>query len=469
MNALQRNSGCDFPVWLLPTRIRSAVEEAIAVTQAPPALVVSSALAAASLSVQAKFTVKRLNGLISPCSLYLITFAESGERKTTVDQLFFSPFRTFEAEVAKRHVKVFSEEGGSQVAEDESTVEKVRILYSDVTPAAFLAGLNVNSSSAGLCDDEAGRIFSGRLIDDLGLLNKLWNGSDISVDRRHETLSIKSPRCTISWMVQPQVFRRFMDRKGEDARGIGFLARCLLSYPVSTQGTRFLRNQPDFVAIPVFGNRVMELLNEQVNFFGSNSSELVGRVELSFSNPAQASWESIFNNVEYSIQPGGAFCEARDYASKVAENIARLAGVFHAFEGHEGTKISDATLYSASEVVLWYAREFIRLFSPPSPHDVIYEYARLLDAWLIDFCKTTGLSYIHRNDLLQLGPNKLRSRDILNIAVQRLAETNRVMCRTVFPPVDGRKYLKGTHVLELNDAYYGQIARGNQPFGFTPL
>lgn len=85
-----------FPLWALPPTIRSAVQESMDVTRAPAALVASSALAAASLAVQAKYDVQRLNGLVSPCSLYIITFAESGERKTTVDRMFFSPFGEFE-------------------------------------------------------------------------------------------------------------------------------------------------------------------------------------------------------------------------------------------------------------------------------------------------------------------------------------------------------------------------------------
>lgn len=91
----------DFPVWALPPLIRGAVEEAIAVTQAPNALIVSSALAAASLAVQTKFDVRRYNGLVSPCSLFFITIAESGERKTTVDKFFFSPFLEFEETVSQ--------------------------------------------------------------------------------------------------------------------------------------------------------------------------------------------------------------------------------------------------------------------------------------------------------------------------------------------------------------------------------
>lgn len=91
----------DFPVWALPPLIRGAVEEAAAVTQAPAALIASSALAAASLAVQTKFDVRRYNGLTSPCSLFFITIAESGERKTTVDKFFFSPFWEFEESVSQ--------------------------------------------------------------------------------------------------------------------------------------------------------------------------------------------------------------------------------------------------------------------------------------------------------------------------------------------------------------------------------
>lgn len=142
---------------------------------------------------------------------------------------------------------------------------KIRLLYADATPAAFLAGLHNNSRSAGLSEDEAARMFIGRLVDDLGLLNKIWNGSDITFDRKYESFRIRAPRCTISWMVQPVVFKRFMERKGEDARGIGFLARCLVCYPLSTQGTRFLRSLPENLdAIQQFSDRIFELLNDQI-------------------------------------------------------------------------------------------------------------------------------------------------------------------------------------------------------------
>lgn len=467
---LQTQAANLFPLADLTPKIRAAVLEGIDITQAPPALVASSGLAAASLAVQTKFNVKRLDNLISPCALYFIAFAESGERKTTADRIFFDSFREFEqtTESPFKNMKNTDITNETNTQGDENVSEAIRLIYADTTTAAFLAGLHNNSNSAALCEDEAGRIFNSRIIDDLGLLSKLWNGSDIYVDRKYGSFKVRDPRCTISWMVQPAIFKKYMERKGDDARGIGFLARCLVCYPQSTQGTRFLRGQPkQHNEIEKFRNHITKLLNDQKNLFLKHQQESNnGKTELSFSPEAQVEWETIFNNIEYAILPGGVFCEARDYAAKVAENIARLAGIFHAFEGYEGTQISIETLRSAARVVLWYASEFVRLFSPPSPAEVINGYARLLDEWLIQYTKSSGQLVINKNHLLQLGPNQLRSRDMLNIAIQRLMETNRIGCAPVHLGMNGRISQKATQILQLNAGYYGQLSRGLQPFGW---
>lgn len=62
-----------------------------------------------------------------------------------------------------------------------------------------------------------------------------------------------------------------------------------------------------------------------------------------------------------------------------------MAGVFHAFEGYEGTEISEETLHRAAQVVLWYAAEFLRLFTPPGPVDILNDQALKLDNWLIEY------------------------------------------------------------------------------------
>ncbi|TGC09898.1 hypothetical protein CRG93_04525 [Escherichia sp. E2593] len=81
----------EFPLRSLPPLIRDAVIEAQQITQAPMGLVASSALGAVSLVCQHQIDVCRLNNLRGPVSLFLLTLAESGERKTAVDKLLMEP------------------------------------------------------------------------------------------------------------------------------------------------------------------------------------------------------------------------------------------------------------------------------------------------------------------------------------------------------------------------------------------
>lgn len=439
-----------FPIYYLPPIIRGAVEDAQATTQAPLGLVCSAAFAATSLAVQTKYRVRRRNGLSSPCSLILVTIAESGERKTTVENLFFSPIREFQRTLNSR----------PQNPDGETTEPRsgLRLLYSDVTPQAFLYGLHRNGRSAGLIDDEAGRILSGPMVDDLGLLNKVWNGGDISVDRRSGSFEVLSPRATISWLVQPAIFKKFMDRKGDEARGIGFLARTLTCFPPTTQGTRFIGCEaPSSEKITRFQARITELLTQQQTaLIDQNDPE---EIELTFSDEAQFAWNNVYNQIEAAIQPGGAFCETRDYASKVAENIARMAGIFHVIEGHPGHEISLLTLNSATGVVLWYADEFVRLFSP-NPMEELQRDAQVLDSWLIEFVRRYQTLALDKNLLLQRGPNALRNRDRLGWALDLLRSTGRIEINVIG---------KRKHVIYLNDAYYGAIVRGQQPWNFPAL
>lgn len=88
----------DYPVHRLPGIIGQAVQEVADYTQAPVALVAASALSAVSAVVQTYFSVSRNSKLHGPASLFLLTVAESGERKSSVDGLFMQPIRDWEAQ-----------------------------------------------------------------------------------------------------------------------------------------------------------------------------------------------------------------------------------------------------------------------------------------------------------------------------------------------------------------------------------
>ena len=85
-----------FPVFSLTPILQNAVFEMQNNTKAPFPLIVSSALGMMSLVAQGLIDVQLPYGQVRPVSLFLIAIADSGERKTTCDQLFTRVIRDFE-------------------------------------------------------------------------------------------------------------------------------------------------------------------------------------------------------------------------------------------------------------------------------------------------------------------------------------------------------------------------------------
>ncbi|HBH8999926.1 TPA: DUF3987 domain-containing protein, partial [Escherichia coli] len=96
-------NGHPFPVNAFPQIIRNAIYEVEQHTQAPQGLIAASALGVISLACQNRIDVCRLTNLRSPVSLYLLTLAESGERKSTVDKMLMKPLYQLEEELFDKY------------------------------------------------------------------------------------------------------------------------------------------------------------------------------------------------------------------------------------------------------------------------------------------------------------------------------------------------------------------------------
>ncbi len=99
----------NYPLQSLPITIREAVEEVCNFTKAPFAMVAASAISAISLAIQAHVDVKRAENLLGPCSLFMLTVADSGERKSTCDTFFLKSIRDYEAKVMEEKKSEISE------------------------------------------------------------------------------------------------------------------------------------------------------------------------------------------------------------------------------------------------------------------------------------------------------------------------------------------------------------------------
>lgn len=85
----------DYPVAALGDLLGPAVERMAEVMGVPQAMAAQSVLATSALATQGHANVQ-LDGRVYPLSLYLLTIAASGDRKTAVDKLALQPAREWE-------------------------------------------------------------------------------------------------------------------------------------------------------------------------------------------------------------------------------------------------------------------------------------------------------------------------------------------------------------------------------------
>ncbi|WP_420997422.1 YfjI family protein [Cupriavidus sp. 30B13] len=450
-----------FPVMALPPLIRNAVLNAQSKTQAPMGLAALSALSAVSVVCQDLADVRRMQGLESPCSLYMLGFGVSGERKTQLDKYLMKAIRESDDrmevdrdERERRHnarmegwsikKNVLREEYRKAVKQGKQTeglekrlegleVEKpvkplsLRLLYSDATPEAIAFGLYENWPAAGIVSDEAGAILNGRAASGLAMLNKLWDGASLSVDRRSsESFTVHNARLTISLMVQPGIFEQFMHAHGDAAREIGFFARFLVAYPESTQGTRYLLDTSESdvginfsSGIEDFGVRVEELLHQNRSNINRGCQ---GRPVVELSVEAQKIWRDYYNNLESEILPWGVLYSVKEAAAKMAENVARMAALFHIFERSSGF-ISSENVNRAINICNWFGGEFIAVFVDQKASREKLD-AEVLERWIRQRVIASGHAMgpgIRKNEILQSGPlrhQKLRIEQALDYLVR---------------------------------------------------
>jgi len=216
--------------------------------------------------------------------------------------------------------------------------------------------LDVNNPNGCLLTSEANSIFSGKALGELDKLNTLWDGGTVNVDRvSRGNINLAGARLTLSLMAQPSVIAKFMAKRGEEARGTGFLARFLVVKPRPMAGQRVHVSGQQHTQLrqQEFNARILECMKLTVS-----SSE---RQVLRFSEPAADFWYKCSQYLEQEMQENGLYYYAKDHASKLLENVTRLSAILHAFEkpSELDKDIDLATLEFAWKFTLVCSKHFI--------------------------------------------------------------------------------------------------------------
>jgi hypothetical protein len=244
--------------------LREPAEAIATATEAPLAMCAGSVLAVASLAVQGLRDVETLAGT-APASLFVLTVAESGERKSTADKMAMRGVRAFEADLRAGHDEdLRSYRDASDIYEAErkrimgnknadaaskradlarlakpEPPLKPHIVASAPTVEGIVRHLPELRPSLGIMTEEGGGFIGGHAmraenrLATCASLSSMWDGSPLDRWRAGDGVSCHvGRRFAAHVMVQPIAAEALLS--DPMANGQGLLARFLTCRPPST-------------------------------------------------------------------------------------------------------------------------------------------------------------------------------------------------------------------------------------------
>ncbi|AXI45793.1 hypothetical protein C1J03_06960 [Sulfitobacter sp. SK012] len=422
-------------------------------TQAPAAIAMQSVLAVVSTATQGLGDVESLHGHV-PISLFALTIAQSGERKSACDALATGAIKQVDQERERQYrraKRVFEAEliefqkgkrrkpsNDFDVLEDEFKDSEVNLvpepplvptlLVSDVTIEGLHRRLETGTPSVAVMTDEGGQFFGGHSMKRENALktaagfSKLWDGSPISKSRASSEPSVLyGKRVSLHLMIQPGVAQTVVgDPTMKDQ---GLLSRILIAWPDSKIGSRKIRKDPSRIAEEIeakatlytFNERIKELLNLELSVHPETRADLDLR-QLPLSEQARAKLEEFYNRVEQASNKGEAFEYIAGFAAKAPEMAARIAGVQTFYADAGAIEITEEMISNGIAMMEWYLSEMQRVSDTGRPDEELCT-AEDLRQWVV---KRWQGDFIDKRTMMKNGPGHLRDGNTLHRGIQKL-------------------------------------------------
>jgi hypothetical protein len=344
----------EFPVATLGPKLGAAAQALATAVQCPNAIAANAVLACAAVTVQG-FANVRVDGRETPLSLYILTIASSGERKTAVDRLATAPIydhqKLVQAEY-NRQMKNYQAQIKSlpkNAIEPDAPIDPT-VLISDFTTDAMIRNLIHGRPSQGIFMSEGGTFFGGyamgkeQRLRTSTMLSAVHSGEPISQTRVTGRHSANSRRLSAHIQAQPEVVRDFVGDEMLQAQGL--LQRFLMSEPPSRIGSR-LYTRHDISRDPAYQAYIAQMNALLARPLPTDEDgDLIPRT-IELSEAAYKLWISAYNDIEQASAPDGFLENYQAYASKLPEQILRIAGVICLFEEPDAIEVSETIMRGA--------------------------------------------------------------------------------------------------------------------------
>ena len=459
----------EYPVDALGQVLGPAAKAINDMVQAPLAICAQSVLATATLAVQGFADVALPIGQPRPISQYFISVAESGERKTTADDLALAPVRQHEEALLDAHdsnlityrskrdvwdrqrAAILKSKNLVDGKKKEQALNELgsppdpplvpMLTVQEPTYEGLVRLLVEGQPSVGIYSSEGGRLIEGhamsrdhRLKTAAGL-SEIWDGTSIRRARQGDgAFIVPGRRVSMHLLVQPEIAMHLLADPMLTAQGL--LSRILIVIPASASGTRMWHEpKPESQdAIKMYHTRLLEIFKTPLPLKEGKPNQLTPR-RLPLSNAAKSEWIDFADTVEVHIGPGGPLELIRAMANKLPEHAARMAAVLALVDDLDCVELSVDHMEAGRRLAEFYASEAMRLVSLGATNPDLVLAAKLL-AWLHGGWKK---DLITLPDIYQRGPSAIRDKRTANHIVNVLVDHGELV------QVDGGAEIDGKH------------------------
>ena len=416
-----------FPFHALGPVLGSAARAIANDVQAPDSLAGGSVLAAASLAVQPLANVMLPHGQRCPLSVFVLTGAGSGDRKSAVDSVACKEVEEVRRNQARAHAKamaLYDAEMGEKKPKDPTPAKPAP--QSITTGNATIEGickLLKFQSSLGVFSAEGGEMLGGHSLRDdkrssgLAFYLKGWSGESLDSLRGGDGLTVLlGRRIAMHVLVQPVLLRELLC--DPLAQGQGLLARCLIAQPETLAGHRLFQhtNPEENPAVIAYNERIGALLRTSPELWPEGDGFELKPRDLYMGDDARALWIAFYNEIERQQANGSELEGARPFASKAAEHAARIAGIITMVDNPKATRITSQAMDGAIQVTAFYLTEHLRL-TGAGRQERVDNNLRMLLEWM-----TARGPVVPQKDVLQRTPRPLRNLKAsgINLLLQEL-------------------------------------------------
>ncbi|WP_316354710.1 YfjI family protein [Candidatus Trichorickettsia mobilis] len=381
-------------------------------------------------------------GEIKPISCFFLTIAESGERKTSCDNVMLKTVRDYEEELRKENsvdlqawendCTTWKREYELILREQKSTNGSRDIIKSKLDalgakPVSPLVPLIVcpdptfeglcklmitSRPSLGIFSSEGGQFVGGygmsadNKIRTAAALSEMWDGEPIKRVRGGDgTIILAGKRLSMHLMVQPNIGTNFLSDIALKDQGL--CSRLLISYPLTTIGTRFQHEvkSESVEALTTFNQIIDKIFRLPLPIKDGCTNELNPRI-INMEGQALNAYNEFSDHIEKELAPSKSLESIKGFANKLPEHAYRIAATFAAIDNIEVKQLDYQYIKMGIEIASYYGEEALRLFNNGVIDPDIILAEKLLD-WLHN---KWDEDYISLPDIYQRGLNAISTK-----------------------------------------------------------